>query len=247
VVGYSGVFPSSDGFMLDPHSHIHPAYQQRGLEHLLLGFVEDRTGQIAQADPTLPRVIHAQSFSPSWTALLEHEGYRVRSSEWRMELVLHTAPPLPLPVDGILIRPYLPGIDEPALHAVVTDAFRDIGGHPATSFEDWSADILGRANFDASLLYVALAEDQVVGAIISFSYPELHQGHIGQVAVLRPWRRRGIARCLLCIVLGECYRRGLARVILDVDAHNATGAHQLYEQTGLRKSLQIDDLEKAIT
>jgi mycothiol synthase len=232
--------------MLDPHSHVDPAYQQRGLEHSLLGFVEDRSAQIIQAHPTLPRVIHAQSFSPSWTTLLQYEGYRVCSSEWRMEVVLHTAPPSPTPVDGILIRPYRPGTDEPAIHAVVTDSFRDIGGHPATSFEDWSAGILGRANFDASLLYVALAEDQVVGAIIGFSYPELHQGHIGQVAVLRPWRRRGIARHLLRTVLGECYRRGLEVVILDVDAHSATGAHQLYDQAGLRKSMQIDDLEKAL-
>lgn len=246
IVGYSGIFLSSDCFALDPHSHVHQAYQQRGLEHYLLRFVEERVGQMVQADPTLPNVIQAQSFSPTWTDFLKQEGYHVRSSEWRMEAVLQTAPPLPSPVESIVIRPYLPGKEEPAIHTVVTEAFSDIGGRPAASFEDWSDGVLGRSSFDASLLYVALAEGQIVGAIICFSYPELHQGHISQVAVLRPWRRRGIARQLLSTIFGECYRRGMKSIILDVDAHNATGAHQLYQQAGLRKSFQIDDLAKAL-
>jgi ribosomal protein S18 acetylase RimI-like enzyme len=246
VVGYSGVFQSSDCFTLDPHSHVHQGYQQRGLEHYLLRFIEKRVGQIVQADPTLPAVIQAQSFSPTWTNILQQEGYHLCSSEWRMEVVLQTAPPPPSPVEGIVIRPYLPGKEEPVIHAVITEAFSDIGGRPATSFEDWRDGVLGRSSFDASLLYVALAEDRIVGAIVCFSYPELHQGHICQVAVLRPWRRHGIARHLLSIIFGESYRRGMKSVILDVDAHNATGAHQLYHQAGLRKIFQIDNLEKAL-
>ncbi len=246
IIGYVGVNQDNHGFKLDAHTHVHPAYHHRGLEHILLQFAEDRVGHHLESDSTLPRLIRTPSFSPAWTQLLLQEGYTVTSSDWRMEIAMHEMPPAPPPLEGITIRRYRAGQEEKVIHTVVQKAFQDIGSYPSQPFEEWKRGVLDRSSFDPALLYVALSEEAVVGVIICRSYPDQHQGHINQVAVLRAWRKRGIAFQLLYTVFGEYYRRGMTSVILDVDAHIATGAHQLYQRAGMHKSMQVDNLQKKL-
>jgi hypothetical protein len=44
----------------------------------------------------------------------------------------------------------------------------------------------------------------------------------------------------------EYSRRGIFHVVLNVDEHNATGAYQLYASAGMRRSLQIDEMQKVL-
>jgi mycothiol synthase len=235
VIGYVGI-SAHDGFMLDPHMHVRPQYHGRGLEHSLLQFAEQRARERVIADSSLARTIWTYSFSPTRTALLQQGGCTVGSSDLRMQLILHDAPPNPKPLDGITIRPYIPGQDERAIHYVVQEAFRDIGSHPYRPFEEWEEGVLKRSSFDPTQLFVAVAGDEIVGVVICRSYPDVHQGFINQVAVLRSWRRHGIALQLLYTAFGAYYRRGMNDIILDVDAENT---HQAFH------AFQHDDTDRA--
>jgi len=53
-------------------------------------------------------------------------------------------------------------------------------------------------------------------------------GKIGRMAVLKPWRGRGVGRALLRELLTEAQRRGLSQVYLAVQ----TQAIGFYEQHG---------------
>ncbi len=246
AIGYAGISFRGNGFMLDPHLHVRPEYRGQGLEQHLIHFAEQRAREYIEADPSIPRVIWSYCFSPARTELLRREGYAVVSSDYRMQIVLHNTPPEPQPLEGIVVRRYIPGQDERAIYHVIQEAFTDFLGHPYQPFEEWQEGVLGRQAFDPSLLYVALDGDTIAGVVICRAYPEVHQGFINQVGVLRSYRKRGIALHLLLTVFGECYRRGMNDIILDVDAHNATGAHELYRRAGMRKIMQVDKVEKTL-
>ena len=58
------------------------------------------------------------------------------------------------------------------------------------------------------------------------------RGTIGPVAVRRPWRRRGLARALMCRSLRALRDRGATSAALDVDGENPSRALVLYESIG---------------
>lgn len=47
----------------------------------------------------------------------------------------------------------------------------------------------------------------------------LPDGHLGRMAVLAPWRGRGIGRCLLRVLLAQARADGLRRVVLHAQVH----------------------------
>ena len=64
---------------------------------------------------------------------------------------------------------------------------------------------------------------------------------------MRPaWRRRGIGAFLLRVAFAELARRGLPRVMLNVDAGNVSGAIDLYERAGMRVRRQWEIYEKEL-
>jgi ribosomal protein S18 acetylase RimI-like enzyme len=69
---------------------------------------------------------------------------------------------------------------------------------------------------------------------------------VGELGVLRPWRRRGLGRALLLQAFAAFRERGLGRAGLGVDAESLTGAHRLYESAGMRVSTRFDILEKVV-
>ena len=59
----------------------------------------------------------------------------------------------------------------------------------------------------------------------------LPDGHIGRMAVLQPWRRKGVGGALLCAMLSEARRRGLRVVHLHAQVH----AVPFYERYGFAR------------
>lgn len=55
--------------------------------------------------------------------------------------------------------------------------------------------------------------------------------HIGRMAVVKPWRGRGVGRAILEALLAEIDRRGLERVFLNAQLH----AVPFYEKSGFRR------------
>jgi mycothiol synthase len=256
LVGYTAVCPDREYILLDPHTGIHPTQRQRGLESSLLALAEERARQLlVTAELPIPPLIRAWAFSTplnmSRLQMYEREGYRVTTSEINLEITLESEPDAPQALQGITTRLYRPGQDERAIHTVIQESFQDIGGRPYRTFEEWSERATGHAHFDPRQLYVALAGSQIVGAITCRTYegqgyegqPE---GHITQLGVLRPWRKHGIARHLIQQVFAAYYQRGIRHITISVDAHNPTGARQLYQAMGMREYEHVHNLLKQL-
>jgi len=97
--------------------------------------------------------------------------------------------------------------------------------------DPWSENIFRIALDDpGSAILLAQGED---GALLGYAvlYTVLDEGNLDNIAVVRPFRRRGVADALLTALTGLCRERGLARLMLEVRASNAP-ALALYEKHG---------------
>ncbi len=241
IIGYTDVGEDRRGMQITPNTCVHPSYRGRDIKRYLLRLAEARARQyVAEFQPAIIPVIRTFSVTPARRALLEQEGFTVTESSWNMEIVLHEAPPAPISLEGITIRPFIAGQDDRDVHRVIQTAFDDIPGRVSEGFDSW-AQWAFKSN---SFLYVAMDGAEMAGAILCRRLPDM--GWISQVAVLRPWRRRGIGLQLLRHAFADYYHGGIRKVGLSVDEHNNTGAHQLYEQAGMHISLQVDTLQKPI-
>ena len=69
---------------------------------------------------------------------------------------------------------------------------------------------------------------------------------IGDLAVRKPWRGRGIGRALLLAAFQTLRERGQSVVRLMVDAQNVTNAVRVYEAAGMHVARRFDVLEKPL-
>lgn len=60
------------------------------------------------------------------------------------------------------------------------------------------------------------------------------RGYTEFISVRKPWRRRGIARALLCLSLHALKERGMEEADLGVHTDNPNRAFRLYESVGFR-------------
>ncbi|MEA3396213.1 MAG: GNAT family N-acetyltransferase, partial [Chloroflexota bacterium] len=95
---------------------------------------------------------------------------------------------------------------------------------------------------------LAVDGEEIAG--ISLCKPKMAEdpemGYVSSLAVLRRWRRQGIALALLQHTFGEFFRRGTRKVSLDVDAGSLTGALRLYEKAGMHVMRQSTNYEKEL-
>jgi ribosomal-protein-alanine N-acetyltransferase len=78
----------------------------------------------------------------------------------------------------------------------------------------------------------------------------LDQGELGNIAVDPAFRRRGLARRLIALVLERAAARGVRELFLEVRPSN-TGARQLYESFGFahvgqRRNYYQEPVEDAV-
>lgn len=252
LMGYTAVSPDDKYIRLDVHTCVHPSQRQRGLEHTLLALAEERARQLlTETEEPIPALIRGWAFSTPQRELFVQEGYQITSSEANLDILLDHELDAPQSLQGITVRPFQPGQDERAIHAVIQESFQDIGGHPYRTFEEWSERATEHSYFDPAQTYVALDGSQVVGTIhcrtyTGEEYAMDEEGHITQLGVLRPWRKRGIARHLMQRVFAAYYQRGIQHITITVDEPNPTGARQLYEAMGMREYEQVSNVLKSL-
>lgn len=169
---------------------------------------------------------------PSLGALLERRGWLPARRFWRMRIELDTPAPQPIWPDGVVVRDYRRPEDDRAVHRLITDCFREIGGQHERTFEQWTRFLLETDRFDPSLCLVAVEGDRVIGASLTQDV-EAH-GFVRQLAVDPAHRGRGVALALLHESFRRHEARGLPATVLGVDAGNPTGALALYEKAGMR-------------
>jgi mycothiol synthase len=227
---------------------IHPEQRGRSIDSYLLERVEARARERVSEAPDGARVTLRKFVSrvnTAWPRLLEQAGYAPVQYDWIMEIELTEAPPAPQWPAGITVRTFVPGQDDRAVHDAQEESFQDHRGHHAITLEQWYQRMQARKNFDPSLWFLAMDGAEIAGESLSYFYAD-HGGEVDELAVRRPWRRRGLGMALLLHSFGEFYRRGIHKVALGVDAQSLTGATRLYERAGMHIVRQYARYEKEL-
>jgi mycothiol synthase len=225
-------------------AYVHPEYRRRGLGSELLAWSERRATEVLAPGETLRLGQVVTADHAGARSLLERAGYEPVRTYWRMEMALEGSPPPPAWPEGVCVRTFDRERDTRAVHALVQDAFADNERHEAESFEEWQAFMLDREAFEPGLWFVAEADGEVAGVVLCPDYEG--EGWVRQLAVARPWRRRGLGTALLRQAMAEFYRRRRPTIGLVVDSWNRTGAKELYERAGLHVVRQHTRLEKEL-
>lgn len=177
-------------------------------------------------------------------AWCERAGLREIRCFWAMEIELNEAPSAPVWPERIELRSYVHDRDERVAFRVIDTAFQDHWGHITGRFDEWRHWTIERVGFDPTLWFIAYEGELAVGGV--FCSDEGERGWIDDLAVLRPWRGKGLGMALLLYAFGEFYRRGQHRVGLGVDSQNLTGALRLYQRAGMHKAREHVNFEKEL-
>jgi mycothiol synthase len=242
VVGYGRTRwweEGNNGRIYSTFGSVLPAWRRKGIGRAILHWNEARLRSIAAGHPEdgahlLESV--AENSVPGVIALLESEGYRpARYFYLMVRPDLENIPDLPLP-DGLEVRPARPEHYQQILDAN-QEAFQEHWGFDLTN-ELTLGQWIEHPNFQPALWQIAWDGEEVVGMVLPYidqrdnEVNGILRGYTEEIAVRRPWRKRGLARALIAHSLQALRERGMTEAALHVDADNETGALRLYEMMG---------------
>jgi mycothiol synthase len=178
-------------------------------------------------------------------ARLEEAGYAVVRSSYEMERALDGDLEPPVWPAGLVPRAFA-ARDAETVHAAQDEAFADDWGYTPGTFERWRSHNLG-PGADTSLWRVVWDGDEIAGLCINRGRRGEDEtiGWVGELAVRRPWRRRGLGEALLREAFSAFVAAGKRAAGLGVDAENTSGAVALYERVGMRVVRRSDTWERA--
>jgi mycothiol synthase len=229
VVGYARV-AAEEPDVVESWGVVHPDHRGRGLGTALLDRIEERAGRLLPDLETV-RFRHAiDADDDAAAALLRGRGLRLVRHFWHMQVELAgPVEPGPSPA-GIAIAGICSPDDLPDVHGVLETAFADHWDHAPRTYERWVDDEASGPDYDPSLWLAARAGGVVVGALTASVMGD--HGWVGLLGVAAPYRGRGIAPALLRRSFAGFAARGVDRVVLAVDAGNASAA-AVYERAGM--------------
>jgi mycothiol synthase len=220
-----------------------PAWRRKGIGSRMLGWVEDRSREIARSHAQ-EREKCFQTFAngtqAGLNAMLEKNGYQpVRYFYEMVRPTLDNIPDFPLP-QGLEVRPVLPEHYR-AIWDADMEAFQDHWGFTAPTEEDYQSWLTGNT-FQPHLWKIAwdVATDQVAGQVKPFIHVEENKkfdrkrGYTESISVRRPWRKKGLARALIVQSLHAQKEAGMTVSALGVDTENLSGATHVYEACGFQ-------------
>ena len=233
---------------------VHPSQRSSGLEEALLDWAEEHGRQrLLLAPGAAPRLLRfgIQDTQTKRQAQLEQRGFTTVRTFYRMQRDLsEPIPKVQLP-DELTLRLYTSDLSDKVL-AALNEAFRDHWSAEPVSEQDWQMFFLQRSSFRPDLSYVVMDGVEVAGLSFNTVSAEDNLRHgrsagwISDLAVRRPWRKRGVATALLCASLHAFKAEGLRHAMLGVDAENPTGALRVYERVGFRPVKRFIQFEKRI-
>jgi mycothiol synthase len=245
IVGYEEVYPHSDE-RLEFDGYVHPRETGRGFGTLLLRWAEarayERVGEMQTTGPVILRG-NTAAVDQNARAMFNARGFALVRQFWRMEIEMTSPPDRPVWPAGITLRTLRLDHDERVVHATIGEAFADHWGYVARSFEDWMQTVVRADRFDPTLTFMAFDGNEVAGVAVC-RHRDI--AWVGQLAVRRAWRKRGLGLALLLHSFNEFYQRGDRAVGLGVDSQSLTGATRLYEKAGMHVTRRYDTYEKVI-
>lgn len=165
--------------------------------------------------------------------LLRSHGSDVLYTSWILELPAGaTITDTALPPDHRL-RCFDSAQDARDVFQTIEDAFNEWPNRETSTFADWEAATLARADFEPWQITVAVEDvggvDRVVGACKVTATDS--QGWVDSIAVRRDARGRGLGRALLAGAFAAAREHGATTARLNTDSR--TGALGLYEHVGM--------------
>ncbi len=220
---------------------IHPNWRRRGIGQAMMRYNEQHLRQIA-ASQTCKGKRYFETFLQTTqrgaVALAELEGYQpARYAYIMVRPDLDNLPDAPVPA-GLEVRPVLHEHVRQIWDAS-QEAFQDHWGYVREGEEDYQS-WLNWPYFKPELWQVAWDGDQVAGMVLNFiNIAENEQfkrkrGWTENIAVRRPWRKRGLARALIVRSLAMLKEQGMTEAALGVDTQNTSGALRVYESCGFK-------------
>lgn len=247
IAGYAEVINVHEHATLEMNGNVHPDFKGRGIGTALLRAVEKRARAIMSLAGMDARVLIKTTLNKNdgdGIALHQNEGYLPMHHHWRMEILLDDPPQEPNFPAGIELRPFLQGEHDVAVWQAQNEAFRDHPGSHDVTLEEWRRSRFDDPEFDPTLWKIAWDGEQVAG--FSLNRYRMGIGWIRTLGVRPPWRKRGLGNALLLHSFGEYYRRGMKTIGLGVNAHNPTGAIQLYQRAGMHPASEHITYEKEL-
>ena len=245
IVAYATLIQEGSG-QIQEDGYVHPAHWGKGLGTMLAHQMEQRATAFIERAPAGARVaayIGVIATDDAACHLFEGRGYTLTRTFFRMAVELDAPPAAPRWPDGITVRPFAPEQDEHVVFETVEQAFQDHWGHVPRAFDDWIART-NKPDFEPGLWFLARDGERIAGVALCNRRPDM--GWLNTLAVLRPWRRRGLGTALLRYVFGVFYARGQPKIGLGVDGQSLTGALKLYEDAGMRPTMRIATYEKEL-
>jgi mycothiol synthase len=229
------------------------AWPQRGEPSLrpLLSLLLERVVQRGREFGHDPYTVRAGAVptEKEWIAALTEAGFGFLNQHARMTISLRDTPhTAPEPPPGVTVRP-LRHEDEAELrrfHATIEEAFRD-SDHPATDYETWRARLAAESSIAWDEWFVGEADGEWAGVLQSSDTgAEDNDGWVRALAVLRPYRRRGVGAALLRRAFAVYAAKGRATAGLGVDLANPTQAARLYRAVGMRPLYEANIYQRTV-
>ena len=168
---------------------VHPDVRGRGIGTWLRRWTEDRAR--ALGSETVEQTI--DDAHTEVEGMLRRAGYTSRGSSWILFMDHPERPGVPILPAGIELRAFRHD-DEDEVLAMFEKAFAEQQGRSPLAQTTWRAMVTQREGFEPEDLVVALSNDRIVGGAFLIDAGEIW---IGQLAVDREFRHRGIARAML--------------------------------------------------
>ncbi len=239
---------------------VHPAHRGRGLGAALLDWGEARARAAVDLAPAEARVALGEFILGTRTDaldLLASRGFERVRYNLRMEIELAGRPADPPLPAGVRIRSFVRAQDERNFFQTSEEGFEDHWGFVSTPLDEvlaqWRVYMDTSPGYDPDLWLLAEVEaagstNPIVGVCCGVAQPAEgpDRGWIYNLAVLRTWRRQGIAHALLIRCFQALHDRGLPKIGLGVDADSLTGATRLYEKAGMHMQRRYEKWEKEL-
>ncbi|GIF10882.1 GNAT family N-acetyltransferase [Actinoplanes teichomyceticus] len=222
---------------------------QRPLLELMMGRMAERAAELGHQVYT----VRAGAI-PNETAYIEAltgAGFTFLKQHARMRMSLAgVSGTAPEPPPGVTVRAVRhDDADEMRrFHAVIEEAFRD-SDHPAMDHAGWRHQFETDSTVSFDEWFVAETGDGGLAGVLQSADPGDggDEAWVRYLAVLRPYRKRGIGAALLRRAFAAYAAKGRPEVGLGVDLANPTEAARLYHGVGMTPLYRANVYQTTVT